>query len=697
MASLDFSKATASFDMTDANLVRFDTVQEATATTWQFLTPTAHALELLGSSLTYDADGRALSGTITSVALDVRPPTPAGLVDPVHDLVITGIAVDATSVDDGPTSFWKMLEGNDTFLVPTSTGLGAGPSFTLFGDRNDARAGGSGGNDLMLARSAAALIAGDAMTVGRDSGARTTFVGGADRVEGTLTGNRQVLLGDAGMVLATGRLTGGSDFLRIASTDAASLASGDAQTVSGSNARRAEVVGGNDYIAAGAGNRAMLVGDVHRQIGNTLVRGGADELVGAEQGEVISGDTYQIDVGTLIGGDDFIWGHGGHDSLIGDAGLVTSAVSVVGGNDTIWGGDGYDQIFGDVPGGLPEFVTGGDDTLYGEAGNDLLVGGGGDDILDGGTGRDNLYGENGNDTYVVDSTFDGVVEAPGGGIDIVKAAIGAITLAENVEDLSSVWIGDFTGFGNASSNRMSAGSGDDLLSGRAGNDTLIGLGGTDALFGDEGNDTLIGGGEADLLHGGNGTDTASYAGSAQGVTASLDASLPGTGDAAGDNFVSIERLTGTDYGDRLRGDAAANLLTGLAGNDVLQGGAGDDVLVGGVGRDTQAGGDGNDKFDFLAPSDGDDTIKDFGTIVGNDDMLRFDKELFGGLGGGPLDASRFIASAAGFATTLDQRFVYETDTGILRYDANGSAAGGVTVIATLTGSPTVTAADIVII
>jgi Ca2+-binding RTX toxin-like protein len=62
-----------------------------------------------------------------------------------------------------------------------------------------------------------------------------------------------------------------------------------------------------------------------------------------------------------------------------------------------------------------------------------------------------------------------------------------------------------------------------------------------------------------------------------------------TGEAAGDTYISVENLTGTQYNDILIGDAQANFL---------KGGAGDDKLVGRMGADTLSGGDGNDTASY---------------------------------------------------------------------------------------------------
>jgi Ca2+-binding RTX toxin-like protein len=689
MATLDFSKATASVFMSDASLVGFDTVEIANPDLWSFFTPGGHDLEVRGQGLTYDAQGHAVSGTVNSIAIDV------GNNDVLNpDLLITGINVAASTLDDSPESFWRLLDGNDVFTLPSVASDAA--TFFVFGDADSAPNGAAtGGHDTIRVNGAEAWASGDVFFVGsQTAGAPAArYQGGSDSIHGSATNAMQILAGDSANVSATGRLTGGNDNIRINTVHAQSWAIGDVDVAAGIAGDVAEVFGGNDYIEAGINSNATLVGDVTRQFGHSVVRGGNDEMVGGGQGEVIVGDVFDVGSDRMTGGDDTIWGNGGGDVILGDALKVAAGGKVVAGNDTIYGGDGHDYIYGDTSASSPS-VTGGNDELNGDAGDDFLYGGGGDDFLHGGTGKDEMRGGAGNDTYVVDDAGDMVLEAAGQGIDTVKALVEVITLSDHVEHLSSVWIGSLTAYGNDLGNIMTAGAGYDQVEGMAGNDVLVGYGGDDALLGGEGSDTLRGGEGFDILDGGNGTDTASYEGAMQGVKVALDGSFVAQGEALGDTFTSVERLIGSDHRDALRGDANANVIWGGGGNDALQGAAGNDTLVGGAGKDGLLGGAGDDRFDFLALADGGDTVADFGNVAGNNDALRFEGDVFGGLPNGALTANRFVANAAGVATSLDQRFVYETDTGILRYDANGSAAGGVTVIATLTGAPTLTAGDI---
>ena len=121
--------------------------------------------------------------------------------------------------------------------------------------------------------------------------------------------------------------------------------------------------------------------------------------------------------------------------------------------------------------------------------------------------------------------------------------------------------------------------------GGAGNEQVTGTAFADTLDGGAGDDILQGGAGGDTLNGGNGNDTASYAMASAGVTANLAKAVRNTGEAAGDAFIAMENLTGSEFADTLVGDGKANILRGRGGNDRLEGGGGGDYLVGGAGKD----------------------------------------------------------------------------------------------------------------
>jgi Ca2+-binding RTX toxin-like protein len=148
--------------------------------------------------------------------------------------------------------------------------------------------------------------------------------------------------------------------------------------------------------------------------------------------------------------------------------------------------------------------------------------------------------------------------------------------------------GNDTLFGNA---------GNDVIRGGTGRDIIYGGTGNDVLLGESGGDVLVGGLGADVLNGGAGIDRAAYDGAASGVRADLQFANLNTGEAAGDSYVSIENMSGSNFGDNLRGNAGSNTIWGQNGNDLIYGRNGGDVLNGGKGNDRLYGGNGNDRLE----------------------------------------------------------------------------------------------------
>ncbi|WP_231736733.1 Calx-beta domain-containing protein [Sphingobium sp. CCH11-B1] len=142
--------------------------------------------------------------------------------------------------------------------------------------------------------------------------------------------------------------------------------------------------------------------------------------------------------------------------------------------------------------------------------------------------------------------------------------------------------------GAAGDDVIAGGGGNDILAGNSGFDTLKGEAGDDVLYGGTGDDALDGGAGKDILVGGAGLDAASYASTSAAVRVQLSASHTNTGDAAGDEYYSIENVIGGGGADIIGGDSGQNELTGGKGNDELAGNAGDDTYVwnAGDGADT---------------------------------------------------------------------------------------------------------------
>lgn len=243
------------------------------------------------------------------------------------------------------------------------------------------------------------------------------------------------------------------------------------------------------------------------------------------------------------------------------------------------------------------------------------------------------------------------------------------------------------------------------------NDSLNGGKGNDTIWGGAGNDTFLNNAGSDVLHGGAGNDTF-YVGLGDTV---FEATGMGTADriialrsftlAAGQEVEILQigaaavgspvQLRGNELANQIFGNTAGNLLLGVDGADTLNGGAGNDTLSGGTGRDRLTGGANADTFVLVRGSEHADTITDFTHSV---DLLQLRATTFGaGLVAGVLDPSRFIANASGLAETASHRLIYETDTGKLFFDSNGTGAGGRSLIATLLGTPTLDTGDFALV
>ncbi|MDH1631548.1 peroxidase family protein [Pseudomonas mosselii] len=284
------------------------------------------------------------------------------------------------------------------------------------------------------------------------------------------------------------------------------------------------------------------------------------------------------------------------NTLTGGAG--NDVLRGLGGNDTLSGLGAVDQLFG---GAGNDILNGGDDGdfLFGEDGNDTLNGGVGADAMDGGLG---------NDTFVVDNAGDSVVEAVGGGADLVQTSLLSYQLGANVENLTFTGSGNFTGFGNALANTLTGGAGNDQLDGGAGGDRMVGGAGNDTYIVDSTSDVVV---EA----GGGGIDTVLTALASYSLSANVEnLTYTGVGNFVGTGNGLNNVITGGAGNDTLSGDGGNDTLVGNAGNDTLNGDAGNDQLIGGLGADSLNGGGGDDSLDG---GEGDDSLNGG---VGNDTL-----------------------------------------------------------------------------
>ncbi len=183
-------------------------------------------------------------------------------------------------------------------------------------------------------------------------------------------------------------------------------------------------------------------------------------------------------------------------------------------------------------------------------------------------------------------------------------------------------------WGGASSEIYGTGV-DDSIFGGAGNDTIVGYEGNNTLNGGGGDDTLIAGSGADSFNGSAGNDTVMYDRADARVVVDLSAGgLLTAGEAAGDTYLSIEQVIGSEYNDRFIGSTADETINGRNGNDNINAGDGADSVDGGIGDDLISAGSGDDS---ISGQQGDDRI--FGN-GGADSIVAGsgDDTVFGGTG-----------------------------------------------------------------
>ncbi len=314
----------------------------------------------------------------------------------------------------------------------------------------------------------------------------------------------------------------------------------------------------------------------------------------------------------------------------------------------------------------------------GNALNNVITGNAAANILDGGAGADTMAGGAGNDVYIVDNAGDTIVEGASAGTDSVNSSI-SHALAANVENLTLTGSAAINGLGNALNNVITGNAGVNMLDGGAGADTMSGGAGDDSYVVDNTGDIVTEAASA-------GTD---------GVNSLVSYAL--TANVENLTLIGASAINGTGntLNNVITGNAAANVIDGGAGLDLISGGAGNDSINGGLGSDTLDGGAGADIFIFNTTlgSTNVDRISGFVTI---DDTIQLDHAIFTALGAvGALTVGAFNTGAA--ATQADDRVIYNTSTGALLYDADGSGKGGAIQFAHLSGlTGTLSAADFVV-
>lgn len=330
----------------------------------------------------------------------------------------------------------------------------------------------------------------------------------------------------------------------------------------------------------------------------------------------------------------------------GTADAYQAEYSGPGGTGALPGTSGADTIVG----------TSADEFLTGLQGNDSLKGGGGHDTLDGGSGVDTAdYSDKTTAVVMV--------------LDTVNYA--TVTVNGVAEDFIK------------NTENVTGGSGADDINGDTANNTLFGGAGADLLQASSGDDFVKGGLGDDTLNGGNGSnDTADY----RDKTTSVSVTLNGgnyvnvtVGGVVEDTVKNCENFYGGSVADTIVGDTNANTLQGLGGIDTLTGSTGADSF----------------SFNTTPGTTNADHITDFSVV---DDTIIINNGTFTAAGvDGTLASAAFYSAAGAVAGhDADDRIVYNSTTGALYYDADGSGAGASLLFATLDNHAAITNADILI-
>ncbi|MCR6501357.1 hypothetical protein MUO32_20185 [Shinella sp. CPCC 101442] len=498
---------------------------------------------------------------------------------------------------------------------------------------------------------------------------------GVTNLDGTGNGDDNTIYGNTGVNTLTGGA--GNDFLD-------GGAGGD--TLRGGSGNDTYVIDSlldrvNESIVGSSGIDTVQANFAFSLANTTVISGAVENLTligsaningsGNALNNVIYGNSG-INLLSGGGGNDFISGGGGADTFRGGAGndtyyidlndIVDESIAGSGGIDTIQIAATYDLASPSttVKGTIENLILAGtgnfdgrgsslNNVITGNSGANTLYGRAGNDILDGKSGADVMYGGTGNDAFHVSVAEDVVVETSGQGTDRILSEVDYVLASGvSIEVLST---------------RSYAGTAAIDLTGNELAQRIVGNAGANILLGMGGADILNGGLGADRLDGGSGADTATYTDAAKGVTANLKSPSSNTNDAKGDSYSSIENLMGGRHNDILVGNDGANTVAG---------GKGDDRIAGGLGKDVLAGNSGADIFVFNTKlgSTNIDTIDDFSV---KDDTIWLDDDIFTKAGkAGDLSSAAFYIGTK--AHDASDRIIYDSSSGKLWYDADGTGA-----------------------
>lgn len=463
----------------------------------------------------------------------------------------------------------------------------------------------------------------------------------ADAIRATAATSVTITVADGGLLRATG-----GEAIDIAATGTVRIA--NSGTITG------------DILIAPSGNGTVRLQNDGRIDGDITITGESFDVIDLRGGQV---------TGTVSGG-------GGNDDYYVD----NTEIRIVEVADE---GSFFDEIYSSVSYVLPansnieaiQLIGTADISatatesprvwLYGNSGKNTLTGGVGADFLQSNGGVDRMIGGAGDDIYITEGD-DFIIEQAGGGIDTVRLYDGnpnvtTYTLSSHVEVLVN-----FSAIQVLNGNSL-----DNILATsdfNTASETFNGHGGSDLMIGGAGDDTYItDGGDTMREEYNEGIDT---------VLSSVSLTLS--------RYESLENLTLTGRANTSGGgNGGDNTIIGNSGNNTLYGHGGTDTMTGGAGRDSFV-------FSASMRHDNIDRITDFNTA---DDTIRLSDKVFAALTEGALPASAFARNTSGQATDASDRIIYETDTGRLFYDSDGTGSAPRGHFATLAPGLSLTAAD----
>ncbi|HEY9643451.1 MAG TPA: hypothetical protein V6C57_23385 [Coleofasciculaceae cyanobacterium] len=479
---------------------------------------------------------------------------------------------------------------------------------------------------------------------------------------------------------------------------------------------------GNDALYGGTGNDA-LYGNAGE---DTLVGGTGDDFyfiedAGDATDQMVEGVNQGIDrvesgISLSLPANVEVLTLTGDAAINGSGNDLDNTLTGNTGSNTLTGGDGNDLINGE-------------DRNDFAGSNDVLQGGNGNDTLIGWYGSDSLTGGAGSDRFVLGTTASDTFTLQGAGIDVItdfnrsqadkislsleafffggtagalpaeqfRSGTTALTATQRFlyEASTGQLFFDADGSGAAAKTQIATLLGAPSLnssdfeiiavptafidpnpdSSTVAGRSLTGTDGTDRLAGDEAADQINAKAGNDIVEGLEGNDT-----------------LWG-GDGS-------DRLNGGGGNDQISGEAGSDQLYGEAGSDTLSGGSGNDTCRGGTGNDVLTGGDGSDRFNFFNPAlDGIDTISDFnvsqdkiGIYVGLYSVGSAYKNA-GLTANAAITADQFQLGSQ--AADASDRFIYDSSTGSLFFDADGTGATAQIQFAKLSPGLALTAAHLI--